>query len=468
MNCSPVSLPQMLEAREARARRQAELLRAHPGALISFTMNIAGPIKNSPLIEKGFDEGLRLIRLQLDAEAIGTLRFEEIRAVTGCEAFFAVDAGPTAVKALMSALEDENDLGRLFDIDVLRPDGSKVGRADTGAPPRRCLLCGQDAAVCGSRRLHTVEALQERTRAILRDYLDARFADRAASLAQRALLFEVCVTPKPGLVDRANNGAHTDMDLFDFCASAAALGPYFRACARIGMRTCERAPGETFCALVLPGRRAEGDMARATGGVNTHKGAIYSMGVFCAALGRQFGANGPADADAALALCGDMTREAADRAFDAARRSGPHTVGARLFLEHGIRGIRGEAAEGFPHVRDIALPALRDALARGESRDAAGARALLALIASVTDTNMIARGGMEAAEAARARAAALRSAEVAAGAGGPEVKSADLTRGIEQMDADFIAARLSPGGCADLLSLAWMARFVEEGLLDAP
>lgn len=456
MKEQPVSLPQMLDARERRALRQRELLNRLPGTLICFTMNIAGPVKNSDWIRRGFDEGLRLIRLQLRMSGMPTLHFEEIREVTGNEAFFAVDAPPLSVKRLTCDLEDENDLGRLFDIDVLNASGEKVSRTEIGRKTRRCLLCGQPATICGSRRLHSVAELQQRTNAILRSYFADRFADRAAELAQRSLLYEVCVTPKPGLVDRANSGAHDDMDVFTFCASAAALAPYFRSCARIGVDTAGDAPGTTFERLVLPGRRAEAAMEAATAGVNTHKGAIYSMGVLCAALGRLYGAGRAPEPDAAFDMCAEMTAPSTDRFFRqlderVAAGQKPTTVGQKLYAESGIRGIRGEVAAGFPSVRRIALPALERQLEQGAGHDRAGAMALLQLLAHVTDTNMIARSDEETAAAVRERIANVLAEEPCPG---PEW--------LARLDQEFIQKRLSPGGCADLLSVAWMAHFMSE------
>ena len=128
--------------------------------------------------------------------------------------------------------------------------------------------------------------LQEKTQAVLAAAIREADSKTIARLACQALLYEVATTPKPGLVDRANSGSHRDMDFFTFQASAAALWPYFARCAEIGMDTHSLPPEETFSRLRTPGKLAEGDMLRATAGVNTHKGAIFSMGILCGALGR--------------------------------------------------------------------------------------------------------------------------------------------------------------------------------------
>ena len=223
-----VELPAMLDARERRAFIQMQLVQKYGKALISFTLNIAGPVKVFPLSVRTFEEGLILIRICLREYGIPVLHEEILREYTGHEAFLAVDADPSYVKKVLTSLEDDHTLGRLFDIDIIRPDLSKVSRRELGKEERACLICGGPAFICSGRRLHSVEELQERTVQIMWDYFAFRFADDTAMTACRALLYEVMATPKPGLVDRDNTGAHDDMDIFTFETSALALLPYFR------------------------------------------------------------------------------------------------------------------------------------------------------------------------------------------------------------------------------------------------
>ena len=281
-----VSLVQMLDARERRVQHQQELLARYHKPLICFTMNICGPIKDSPLIRRGFARGRQLLRQQFLRAKLTPLHQDAVREVTGCEAFYVLDADPLTIKKFTTDIEDATPLGRLFDMDVIRPDGLKVDREELDLEGRRCLICGGPAKVCSSRRIHTVAELQEKTTEILTEARDAQDIADAARLAVRALLYEVTTTPKPGLVDRRNSGSHRDMDVFTFMDSAAALYPYFEACTRTGRETAEQPAPETFAALRPLGCEAEGEMLDATGGVNTHKGAVFSVGIVCAALGR--------------------------------------------------------------------------------------------------------------------------------------------------------------------------------------
>ena len=287
-----VTLPQVLDAREARVYRQQDLLARFQKPLVCFTMNIAGPIKNNELIRRGFAAGLSDLKLQLQRAGIRLLFEASLSEVTGNEAWLVADTNARTLKKLTCELEDRDDLGRLYDMDVLLPETDdllqplKMDRGEIGLEGRRCLLCGAPAKTCSSRRIHSVPELQKRTAEILYRSCLSRSADTIAEYAVRALLYEVSVTPKPGLVDRNNNGSHRDMDFYSFLGSSAALWPYFRACAAIGQETAACPPEETFRLLRDPGKEAELRMLRATGGVNTHKGAIFTLGIAAAAAGR--------------------------------------------------------------------------------------------------------------------------------------------------------------------------------------
>ena len=441
-----VELRQVLEARERRAARQRELLAQYRRPLVWFTMNIAGPVKTSPLIRRGFEEGRALLEGQLARVKAPCLYQEHFHADTGSEAVFVADLDPLALKRLTVELEENCEFGRLFDMDVLAPSGEKLDRESLGLGERRCLICGGPARACARSRAHTVEELRQKTEALLREALDRQDAQRAAELACRALLYEVGTTPKPGLVDRVNSGSHRDMDFFTFMDSTAALWPYFEECARIGRRTAALAPEETFAALRGPAKLAENAMLRATKGVNTHKGAIFTVGTLCGALGRL-----PREAwrepetvlsEAGAMAKGLVARELAGLTEDAAR-----TTGEKLYLHHGITGARGQLEDGLPAVRDLGLPTLEKGLAQGKSLNDAGCAALLAMLAGAVDTNLIARGGLEAQREAAARAAEL-------------LEPFPSREALEELDEWFIRRNLSPGGSADLLAVCYLLHFL--------
>ena len=388
-----VTLEDILRARDTRANAQRRLLRAYRLPLVSFTMNIAGPVKSSPLIELAFDAGLEALYDALGQPAAA----EVIRPATGCEALLVYDRPAAELKAACLTLETAAPIGRLYDLDVLDTDGSKLSRPE----PRTCLICGGPVTVCSRSRAHGLDAIVGRTHEILADFA----AGHLAGLAAKALTEEVRLTPKPGLVDERNNGAHNDMDLPLFLRSIDALTPWFR---RITARSLS---GADAAALQAAGLEAEAAMFRATGGVNTHKGALFSFSVLLAALGRYLSDGGDVFAHAA-ALSAELTP--------------PQDT-------HGAGGARSEALAGFPTARKAAaLLQTHDPLT-----------ALLWLMAHTEDTNLYHRGGAEGAAFVKAQAAAILAA--------PPKQRTTLTQAL---DDALIDRWLSPGGSADLLAMA--------------
>lgn len=127
-----VTLTEMLDARERRLAWQKRLLTKYRIPMVCFTMNIAGPIKKSPLIQRGFELGKRYLKEQLDSLHIQYVYYEEICASTGNEACYLINADPIFLKDITCSIEDSSEIGRLFDMDVLKPDGKKVDRSQIG------------------------------------------------------------------------------------------------------------------------------------------------------------------------------------------------------------------------------------------------------------------------------------------------------------------------------------------------
>ena len=399
----------MLLARDRRASRQAALLSRYGRPVISFTMNIAGPVKDSPLIRYAFRSGLR----QLEALPCAQLCREVIFEPTGPEALLVYETQDARLlKAFCIRLESEGEAGRLFDLDVLDANGEKLSR-ETG---RTCLVCGGPVSVCSRSRAHGLEAITARTRAIL----EAFAAETLGEMAENALLAEVHFTPKPGLVDEANNGAHRDMDVPLFERSAHALRPCFEEFVRLGIQ------GASPAALQQAGVRAEQAMFAATGGVNTHKGAIYSGALLLHAAGRLL--SGEEE--------GDLYELAAQTAAAIPAPTGTH--GAAVRAQCG--GICTEAVSGYPTAQAV----LR------QLRQSGPLDALLLSMSRLDDSTLWHRGGAEGAQLVRSRAADILAA--------PASEREARTR---RLDAELIERNLSPGGSADLLAMAF---FLEKGL----
>ena len=194
--------------------------------------------------------------------------------------------------------------------------------------------------------------------------MQKRMIDRIGACAVEAMLYEVSATPKPGLVDRANNGAHHDMDFFTFMSSAAALRGSFDAFARIGVQHQAGPLHEMLPALQQAGRTAEQQMFALTQGVNTHKGMIFSLGMLAGAAGRLAAQGETLTAEklcrSVAALCTGITAAA----YAGIREQGQLTKGEAMYLKYGVTGVRGEVENGFPTVRRAGLPVCRAAIPR--------------------------------------------------------------------------------------------------------
>jgi triphosphoribosyl-dephospho-CoA synthase len=268
---------------------------------------------------------------------------------------------------------------------------------------------------------------------------------RLADLAVSALIDEVTLTPKPGLVDLRSRGAHRDLSWDLMCHSAWALHPTFLAMARAGHEHAQKHGSsavslrETIGAI---GRSGEAAMMQASAGVNTHRGAIWALGllVTAAAQGQGQGSSQAWHAPAAVAARAGVLARITDRYAPISTGNN----GERVRREHGVGGAVAQARAGFPHVIEIALPALLAARLRGDGESAARLNALLAIIARLDDTCVLSRGGPQALAAVQAGAAAVLAA------GGAGSGCGQLA--LQSYEYDLLARHVSPGGAADLLA----------------
>lgn len=429
------TLLEILRSRENRAELQKRLIAAYKTPVVCFTMNIAGPMKTTPLIQRAFDEGINLLKERLEKNIVYT---STNIAITGCEGFFCVSSDAQQIKKNCAEIEDTHPLGRLFDIDVIDINGQKLSRADV----RGCLVCGKKGRECAAGRVHSVEELQAVTNKIITDYFLDKDAFYFGNLVHQSLLEEVYTTPKAGLVDRNNNGSHSDMCIELFEKSAEVLKPYFCRCFKIGVLTQDLTTEEAFETLRKEGIDAEKDMFVATNGVNTHKGAIYLFGVLCGALGRAWKAqNREYEIEEILTLCSDLTKIAVEHDFADLDLT---TAGAKAYREYNLLGIRGEVASGFASIKNTGLPVFLKALKNGFSRNDGGVITLIHLISKVDDTTIYNRGGKQGADFAKESAGKLIESSYF-----PTIADAQL------LDNEFIARNLSAGGCADLLAVTY-------------
>ena len=449
MEHTPIS-PEPSPGAPDRTLRCRQLLAEYRLPIVSLRLTVPYRPQAAPALDRTFQEGLERLSCALTAAGLRVQAREQLLSPAGREALWAVSGDGQAVAKLCMELEDEDALAQLLRLDVLDPAQEEFRQEKPPERSRKCPVCSGVLRECALRRAHTVKELQGTADAIAASYFARRDCQALGALAAKALLYEVCTTPKPGLVDRNNTGSHRDMDLFTFLDSTAALLPYFQQAARIGQKTAQLPPHETF--LRRAGAAGELAMFRATAGINTHKGAVFTLGTVCAAAGRLWTPAGfPAAAEDILSLCGQMSAQAMEQDFAAMAQGEGRTVGQRLYLTYGLEGIRGELRRGLPAVSQIGLPLLRARLRAGATLEQAGREVLLHLMAQVTDTNLIARGGLGGQQWAMAQAQALIRMEAVS------------QEAMEAFDREMIERNLSPGGCADLLAITFFLHFLEKG-----
>ena len=267
-----------------------------------------------------------------------------------------------------------------------------------------------------------------------------RFCAETARIAVGCLHTELILYPKPGLVSLVDNGSHSDMTAETFMRSMFALRHYFARICRAGFDDA------SFSVLKQLGIEAEARMMRATGGINTHRGAIFSLGMLCASIGR---AHAQGMAPNANGLRAVMLIRWGEELAAHTRPAGDTSHGLQVASLHSASGAREEGALGLPSVFEVGLPALRRTLAAGSSMQFARIDALFALMAHVSDTNVLYRGGERAASTVRQHAS--RFIEMG-GTAHPEWRSYAIA-----CHHAFVAERISPGGAADLLAATCLA-----------
>ena len=247
-------------------------------------------------------------------------------------------------------------------------------------------------------------------------------------LASMALQAELDTTPKPGLVDRNDNGAHRDMDHVLMHRSIQALHPYFVRLAQIGFDN----PQPRHDEIQQVGIEAEQAMFKATGGVNTHKGALFSIGLAAVALGGMACSNN--------AQLHSLSNSIASLASLFPDTSGTH--GSKAKANNKLKGALDNAREGYPQLFKAWLPFYLDRLAEGDRY--ALHKTLLRIMCDLDDTNIVYRTSMETMQEVQAEARRMLEHI-------PETTHFEAA--LQAMNTDYIRRNISPGGSADMLSL---------------
>lgn len=248
------------------------------------------------------------------------------------------------------------------------------------------------------------------------------------TLTAEALMAELDTTPKPGLVDRNNNGSHRDMDYALMSKSIRAIAPYFAKMAEASRETLDV---ETLRAIGLEAERA---MFETTRGVNTHKGAIFALGLLVASCSHLLATNG----DGQPIQYGQLQQVIEDLAQQFQPQQ--NTNGVLASLRYRVQGALAMAQHGYDIVFNDLLPWYRKALKESPDENMARIRTLLYIMSRIEDTNLYHRGGEKIAMEIRRQAGELCR---------QDVSLEELTA----FDARCISLNVSAGGSADILSM---------------
>lgn len=428
-------MEELLQARDA---RQEDLLRLLEGggaaSVLWLGINVPGPRKLRPGVS-------RLARGALEALARTIPLEPRVSRTDPLGPFLLAEssAPPEQLKRAALALEQGNHAGRLLDLDVYRPDGTQADRAALGLSPRPCLLCPEPAVDCMRLGRHREADLLRRVDELLAPLAPAPALvapERLAATLARGTLRELELTPKPGLVDRRDNGSHPDLCLHAMRLSAALLPRYYARLLRLAE---ERRP---LAECVQAGVEAEARMVRAIGS-NAHRGYIFLSGIVllaaCACAGRS-----------------DRLRQAiADLAGEFfAGFAAQDSHGAGIRARRGLGGIRREAEQGLPAVFQHGWPSYREALEAGWPPGRAAFYLMAELMEQVEDTTAVHRCGPEGLACLRRDGAVLR--RLLERGAEPESWLAERNREYRRMG-------LTMGGVADCMALTFALEEAAEG-----
>lgn len=447
-------LSRLLDAREERQKLKLALV--DEGChLVSLQLNIPGlPKSNSSirsfiqLVDKAF--GFFLLSKNPNYK---WKKKQTINDVAGDSIIYLFRRGqiePNQLKEITEAFEESFELGRIVDLDVLSSEGNPIssGKAKT------CFICNNAAEDCRKTKRHTIEEVRQAMLDAMDCYMQndqhEELVNKVASFANKGLLHEVVLSPKPGLVCRNYTGAHTDMDFISFVNSISAISPFFIEINRFALTFKENDVAKALPFIRTIGLKMEEAMYESTGNVNTHKGAIFLMALSSFAIIRVVKKLGYLKLNSFSSVIQQLTRGMVQKELCLVGDEVELTHGQHCFKKYGLQaaGARGEAEQGLPTLLHHALPFLLERLNKSHTSYSDTdlndllVPLLLKIMSVNNDTNILYRHGKKVLEAVK-----IKSREAIV----------DWDKGNKLTYNELVQwcneARISPGGSADLLAL---------------
>jgi len=430
-----------LNAREQRAYLKSKIEgKGYP--CVSLSLNVPGFPKSNPTVNYFFNYCLQDLQFMLKSHLVEVHNNEAIERCDAAGDFFLAPftAGKLDInelKQICENFEENHPLGRYIDVDV----NDDKGHCISSGKSKLCFYCQVKPAIeCRRGQAHDVVQLRSLMFSKMRDYCNRQreflLSKQLASLALKALLYEISLTPKPGLVDRLSNGSHADMNFLTFADSSAAISFYFEELVQAGFAFQGKEYIQALPIIRNIGLRMEAAMFQATGNINTHKGLIFLTGLTLFSCGKLYNSFNQFDPQYFRSIVKDICRDMVKRELKEGKTS-HSTHGLDVFHSSGFSGARGEAEGGFQTVFEIGLPYLAE---ENQLNDTAMIQCFLAIASKNMDTNILYRGGQDV----LINFQKLCKAALENFSDSNYLKVAEFCRN----------ENISPGGSADLLALS--------------
>jgi holo-ACP synthase / triphosphoribosyl-dephospho-CoA synthase len=389
------ALQDILSAREERGllRQKAN---GQGKAAISLNLNIPGTPKTNLCYARFFELCKDQLKNWLLANRVFIDQEKEVILHHAAGDFYIVPLKYAGIqirqlKQITEQFELNHPLGRFIDVDVAGENGMLF----SSGKEKLCFFCHDYPAIdCIRSHRHLQASLRDFQQAKIRAYLAeerlGRLSQKISSMAVRAILYELSLTPKPGLVDPSGNGVHTDMDFRTFIDSTAVISSFFAELFRKGFGSSAGDLKDALPVIRNIGLSMEKEMFSQTRGINTQKGIIFLMGISLFSVGYVLKAHDTFNPDLFVATVKTICANLLETEF--VHRQDKLTHGELCFEKYHTGGIRYEAENGFPTIFLHAFPMLEK-----ENNTGTGAliKTLLTVMAVLNDTNIIYRSDMQ-------------------------------------------------------------------------
>lgn len=443
------NLEEFLLMREKRVEIQNEIIQSFKNPILVLRANYPGEKKNS-FVAKYIVEILKNEILEIfNSQIVHTKKIESIEGVTY---IYSIESSGKNIKKIAMEIEESHILGRCVDIDVFDDNGYPFSRKDFGGEKRQCLLCSEMAFICARSKTHTQKEVQIAIENRLEEYLKYKnrkmeIVNSFSNLALKSIILEVSASPSFGLVSPSTKGSHEDMDFFTFIDSGFSLSPYFKKVIKAGYSPLS--VDLIFKKIRFMGKVAEKEMFLATHNVNTHKGMIFLMGITGALGAKAKFENLPFNSISFLIkeMCRDILKD-----FDNIHKKNSLTHGEKLYIKHGVVGVRGIVKNGLDIIFNGSIEIFENSLNSGEHINHSMIRTLIFLMGSLEDTTILHRHDIEILNFVKLKAKDLHL----------KFDNAFLDiKLLTEIEHEFIEKRISPGGAADLLAITMFLYFIK-------